>query len=360
LYLSYVIELLPPTKNKEFILLNNIQSVQQNREEIAKQLSQGANNLSTKDFRHTELPSAVINQNIREVKALFKTFIKSNSQKQYPEFKPNQPICYNNQNFKINIENDVIEIPLFIGGKTKRFAFPFKRTERSEELKLFIYDNYKLCKASLFYKNNKWYVAVTVSTGSDKPTGNNVMGIDIGIKQLAVASIKDEDGNEINRQFYNGREAGFMRKKYRTTRRKLGQNKKLYAIKKINNKESRRMTDKNHKISRWLVNLAVQEGVGNIVVEKLAGIRQKVKSMKRADRSIHNWTFHQLQTFIEYKAELEGIKVVYIDPSYTSQKCHRCGHIKKSNRRGNIYHCKECNYEIHADLNAARNIAQSA
>ena len=186
------------------------------------------------------------------------------------------------------------------------------------------------------------------------------MGIDIGIKQLAVASIKDEDGNEINRQFYNGREAGFMRKKYRTTRRKLGQNKKLYAIKKINNKESRRMTDKNHKISRWLVNLAVQEGVGTIVMEKLSGIRQKVNSAKRADRNIHNWTFQQLQNFIEYKAELEGINVIYIDPSYTSQKCHRCGHIKKSNRQGNTYHCKECNYEIHADLNAARNIAQSA
>ena len=45
---------------------------------------------------------------------------------------------------------------------------------------------------------------------------------------------------------------------------------KLHAIKKLNNKEQRWMTDKNHKISRSLVNLAVQEGVGVIVMEKLS------------------------------------------------------------------------------------------
>ena len=67
-------------------------------------------------------------------------------------------------------------------------------------------------------------------------------------------------------------------------------------------------------------------------------------------------TFYQLQQYIQYKARLSGIKVEYIDPKYTSQRCSKCGQIKKSNRNGNLYTCR-CGNQIHSDLNAARNIA---
>lgn len=118
------------------------------------------------------------------------------------------------------------------------------------------------------------------------------------------------------------------------------------------------MTDQNHKISRSLVNLAVQESVGIIVMEDLKNIRQKVKSTKQADKNIYSWAFYQLHQFIEYNARLAGIKVIFEDPKHTSQKWSGCGKIKKSNRRNSLY---ECSYgsRIHADLNAARNIANN-
>jgi putative transposase len=214
-----------------------------------------------------------------------------------------------------------------------------------------------LGKASLFFKRGKWYFAVTV-TLEDKETNNpKVMGIDIGLRQLAVASIQDEDGKEINRQFHSGNQAGFIRKKYRTTRRSMGKAKKPKAIKGLNDKEQRWMTDLNHKVSRQLINLAVQEKVGTLIMEDLKNIRQTARSLNRADRNLHSWAFYQLQQFIEYKAKLAGIKVEYISPKYTSQRCSKCGEIKKANRRGNLYSC-ECGNHIHADLNAARNIGQ--
>jgi len=212
-----------------------------------------------------------------------------------------------------------------------------------------------LGKASLFYKKGKWYFAVTIKIEAKKTNNSNLMGIDIGLRQLAVASVKNSQGKEINRQFHNGKQAGFIRKKYRMLRRKLGQSKKVKAIKNINDKEQRWMTDLNHKISRQLVNLAVQEQVGTIIMENLENIRNTAKSLNRADRNIHNWTFYQLQQFIEYKAELAGIKVEYINPKYTSQSCSRCAKVKKSNRKANLYSC-ECGNHIHSDLNAGRNI----
>lgn len=77
---------------------------------------------------------------------------------------------------------------------------------------------------------------------------------------------------EINRQFHNGKQAGFMRKKYRSLRRKLGKSKKVKSIENVNDKEQRWITDLNHKISRQLINLAAQEQVGTIVMENLENI----------------------------------------------------------------------------------------
>lgn len=63
-----------------------------------------------------------------------------------------------------------------------------------------------------------------------------------------------------------------------------------------------------------------------------------------------------LCVFIEYKAESLGKVVLYVEPTYTSQTCSKCGEIKASNRKGLVYKCSSCQFELHADLNASRNI----
>jgi len=351
--ITYVLELLKPTKRKENIFLENIAEVVKNRQSIADKFKEGENKLTSADFPKHSLPSAVKNQNIREVKALYRNFKKSDSDKENIAFKKNQPICYNNQNY--DIDGHIISIPLYTN-KCKRFAFPVKQTERWEKLQQHIKDGCKLGKASLFYKNDRWFFAVTLNVENKENDNPNIMGVDIGLKQLAVASVQNQDGYEVNRQFHNGSQAGFIRKKYRSLRKELGEAKKVGAIKKINDKEQRWMSDLNHKISRQLINLAVQEQVGTIVMENLENIRQTARGLSRADRNIHNWTFSQLQNFIEYKAKLAGIKVEYVSPKNTSRCCSKCGKIEKSNRDRNLYSC-ECGYNIHADLNAGRNIA---
>ncbi|KAF0996445.1 hypothetical protein BJQ97_03135 [Geobacillus sp. TFV-3] len=98
--------------------------------------------------------------------------------------------------------------------------------------------------------------------------------------------------------------------------------------------------------------------LGVIRMEDLAGIRKRAKSAKEAGRSLHSWAFHQLQTMIAYKAEMAGIRVEWVNPTYTSQTC-RCGHREKANRNGIHFRCQKCGYTIHADLNGAINIAKA-
>lgn len=347
---TYVLELLKPTKRKSDLIEQNIKQSQVNRVAISNKLKE-TNKLTSKDFDEA-LPSAVINQNIREVKALYKRFKKSNSKKKNLSFKRNQPICFNNQNYKI--ERHFVSFPLY-KEKSKRYWFPVVKNNRLKELNSHINNGAKLGKASLFRKGSKYFFAVTVTIETGKANEDNVMGIDIGLNQLAVASIKNSDGIEINRQFHNGREAGYFRRKNKSIRRSLGKAKKPKKIEELKNKESRYITNLNHKISRKLVNLAVQEKVSTLVMEDLAGIR-KVHSANRYDKNLNSWAFYELQQFIEYKAKKEGIEVVYVNPKYTSQTCSKCGVVAKSNRKRNLYSCK-CGNRLHSDLNAARNIA---
>jgi putative transposase len=170
--LTYVLELLKPTKRKQNIFLNNIAEIVKNRQTIAQKLKAGTTKLSSADFRETNLPSVVKNQNIREVKSLYKLFLKSDSDKDNLEFKDNQPICYNNQSYKI--DNHIISIPLYTS-KCQRFAFPVKQTKRFKELQQYIESGCKLGKASLFYKRGKWYFAVTIKIDNKETNDSNVM-----------------------------------------------------------------------------------------------------------------------------------------------------------------------------------------
>jgi putative transposase len=73
---------------------------------------------------------------------------------------------------------------------------------------------------------------------------------------------------------------------------------------------------------------------------------------------LHSWPFAQLLTFIGYKAQAAGVPVIEEDPRHTSQRCSRCGHTERGNRSKQAdFRCKACGFRLHADLNAARNLA---
>jgi putative transposase len=59
----------------------------------------------------------------------------------------------------------------------------------------------------------------------------------------------------------------------------------------------------------------------------------------------------------EQKAAASGAAVVYVDPRFTSQQCHVCGHTAPANRDSQaVFWCQQCGHGDHADVNAARNI----
>ncbi len=96
---------------------------------------------------------------------------------------------------------------------------------------------------------------------------------------------------------------------------------------------------------------------------KISKKKKKKKNGKRFNILLGSWSYGQLLTLLKYKAEdaaaAAGKIVLEIDPRYISQRCSKCGHIDKKNRKGLQFKCTKCDFELNADLNAAaRNIAQ--
>lgn len=312
-----------------------------------------------------ELPSALINQCIRDAKSINKKYVKEcrrvSAKNQYLKDKGSdyvikeptvpilkKPCCYiNNQNFKIN--DDYIEFPVFEQGKSKRLSVRTKMSDRQKS----VFDKAKLGTMRIVFKGSKIVAQIVYETEepvcSDK---GNVMGVDLGIKCPAVSYTSD--GNI--RFFGNGRKNKYMRRHYAKHRKKLQKAKHIKAVKRINNKEQRIMKDIDHKISRSIINTAIAHNVNTIKLERLANIRSTTRTSRKNNHSLHNWSFYRLTKFIEYKARLAGITVEYVNPAYTSQKCPVCGSVHHANDRN--YVCN-CGFHIHRDVLGAMNICNS-
>ncbi|MEK3790775.1 transposase [Paenibacillus sp. FSL R7-0204] len=288
---------------------------------------------------HANLPSAVKNQVIRDAKSLFQRFKKT---KKRPLLQ--KRVYYvNNQNY--TIWGNHISFPVMLERKVQCLVVPVLLSDRERDM----LSNGKLGLLRVVQKSAKWFVQISIERPTEPAEGHEVMGIDLGLKVPAVVVTSSGKTKFCG----NGRQNKFVRRKYHSYRRKLGKLKKLSVIRKQNDKESRFMKDQNHKISRQIVNMAIQERVSVIKLEKLKDIRKTTRTSRKNAKNLHHWSFYQLQMFIGYKAALAGIQVVEVNPAYTSQTCPSCGERNKAKDR--TYQC-DCGYTAHRDRVGAINI----
>lgn len=355
-----------PTKEQEALIQAAILEYISTVNSLVSDATNGTNiNKYTSSNVNANLPSALKNQCIRDAKSIVKKHYKAcnkavlknrtltkrgNILKVTAPHLPilKKPCCYiNNQNFKV--KEDTIEFPVMVNGKSKRLSIKTKMTEKQKT----IFDSHKLGTMRIVVKNNILIAQIVYETAEPEiATEGSILGIDLGIKCPAVSYCSDG-----SIQFYgNGRQNKYMRRHYRYLRKKLQKKKSLKAVKRINNKEQRIMKDIDHKISCQIVKTAIKHNVNIIKLEQLQNIRSATRTSRKNNPGLHTWSFYRLAQFIEYKAKLAGIRVEYVNPAYTSQKCPVCGDIHHANDRQ--YTCN-CGFRIHRDLLGAMNICNS-
>ena len=353
---EYQSELIKATMSEYISTVNRLVSDAVSGKSISK--------VTTADV-NANLPSALTNQCIRDAKSIVKKHYKachasvlknrkiakkkSNIRTTAPKLPIlKKPCCYvNNQNFKVNDSN--IEFPVMVNGRSKRISVKTKMSDKQKS----VFTSYKLGTMRIVEKGNSLVAQIVYDADEIAFSDNgNVMGVDLGIKCPAVSYCFDGSV-----KFYgNGRKNKYMRRHYKYLRKKLGKAKKLDVIKRINDKEQRIMKDIDHKLSHDIIETAVAHNVKVIKLEQLQNIRSTTRTSRKNNPSLHTWSFYRLAQFIEYKAKLAGIKVEYVNPAYTSQKCPVCGSVHHANDRN--YTCS-CGFHIHRDVLGAMNICNS-
>ena len=85
------------------------------------------------------------------------------------------------------------------------------------------------------------------------------------------------------------------------------------------------------------------------------------KAKAGLDRSILSNNWSRLMKRLQDKMAANGGRLIIVSAAYTSQTCHKCGHVAKGNRESQaVFRCVECGYEANADVNAAKNILDRA
>jgi len=339
---TVLIKLLPTSEQRKQ-LIHESQTFIETVNRTIIQMLQGdiRKTLSSKDIQ-CPLNSSVKSEIARCAMSVVKKYHKSNDSDYATLRKPY--ISWNNQNYTLN--GNAISCPFWINGKSKKITFKAVITKEQKA----VLASHKLGNLRITQKSNKWIAQIAIErTPLESKTTIKIMGVDLGLKVPAVSV--DETGNT---KFYgNGRENKYMKRKHRSKRQELGRKKKPEAIVKLNNKEQRWMKDKDHKISRQIVNHAIDKDISTIRIEQLANIRETTRTSRKNEKNLHTWSFYRLSQYIEYKAKLSGIKVEYVNPKYTSQHCPNCSKRNKANDRR--YFCS-CGFKSHRDIVGAMNI----
>lgn len=253
------------------------------------------------------------------------------------------PPRFNVHTFKVHWEGRAVRLSTTAG----RTTIPFHLPSYAER-----YAGGKVCTADLVFRNGHWWLHMVVSIlAPEIAPVEAVVGVDLGLAQPAVTST----ARFLGKSAWCNTEA--KRFKLRRALQKNGSKSAKRHLRKLRGKTLRFRQDCDHVLSKQVVQ-AVPPG-GTIVLENLKNIRSRMRVRHGIQsRRIHSWSFAQLRSFIEYKAEESGCTVAGVDPRHTSQACSHCGHIARNNRRSRAwFQCRACGFQLHADLNGARNIA---
>ena len=213
--------------------------------------------------------------------------------------------------------------------------------------KFSLWDSYGLAdyelRAGSFSEDSRgrWYLNVVVKVQAKGSSATASVGIDLGLKEVAVAS----NGQRIEGRFYRKLEAdlGIAQRAHKKRR-----------VKAIHAKIANQRKDALHKFSTALVRENAAIFVGDVASSKL------VKTKMAKSTLDAGWA--SLKTMLEYKSHQAGIVFEVVNESYTTQTCSCCGSIPASSPKGRAglrireWVCSGCGAVHDRDINAARNI----
>jgi len=305
-----------------------------------------------------------------------------------PNFKGNLPIPIRQQEIKI-INKNTIQITIW--AKKEKMP-PIKISVKPNGNNyIVIWDNivggkYKYKSAELNVdKKHRWFIHLVYSF---EPTTinnakNTVLGIDIGMTDLACCALYDID-NKIFIQYKKfsspvkfwkifqmslrqRKEVGESNNANYNIRSGKGMKRKIRPLSKLSDKYNRQKNDVIHNVVSAIISFCIDNKCNNIAIEDLGWSNnalikdtedKNTSTRKYLRKMFSKFNYGLFISILKQKCKEFSINITEVDAKDTSKDCSNCG--KKGKRNSKRFECKCGTYRkkgvCDADLNAARNI----
>ena len=204
---------------------------------------------------------------------------------------------------QVKVVNGIIKFP-------KRVNLPPIKTKVSQSQ----FVQVRIVPKATCYVIEVIYEKETTDLNLDK---NNFLSIDLGLNNY-ISAISNVDkpfiinGKIIKsfNQWYNKKLTKLQSNSLKTISKR---------IKKLHHYRNCWITDKNHKISRYIINYCITNNIGTIVIGKNIGWKDNINMGKKSNQKFVQIPHSKLTEQILYKGEMVGIKVLLTEESYTSK-----------------------------------------
>ncbi|MGL5576019.1 MAG: RNA-guided endonuclease InsQ/TnpB family protein [Sarcina sp.] len=316
-----------------------------------------------------EVSSEIPQQALKDLGDSFQRFFKKESD--YPKFKRKgkcQTSFYHLNN-KFIVEDNYIKLEKIGYVKMKdEYRLPSGNYKK---------DKIKVLNPRIKHNGKFWYLALAFECEENQKeelTGESV-GIDLGIKSLAIVSNIEKPFKNINKS----KEMKRLNKKLKRLQKQVSRKYDMLKAGKVFEKGQRLIKTQNIiKLERKIklvhkriadirlnhihqtTNAIVKTKPSRVVVEDL-NVKGMMKN-KHLAKAISEQCFNKFITILSHKCKWRGIELVKADRFFPSSKmCSCCGTIKKDLRlKDRTYVCvnNKCNLVIDRDKNASFNLAR--
>jgi putative transposase len=205
-----------------------------------------------------------------------------------------------------------------------------------------------------------WHLVVENGKQPQTAPGTNVVAVDLGEIHPAVVG-DEQQATIITCRARRHQQQGHAKRlaKLSTALSRKAKGSRRYrrlqqARTRMRAKHKRVMRDMEHKISRAVVDVAIERQAGTIAIGDVRDVADGVNHGKQHNQQSSQWNHGQVRQYITYKAEAAGIATKLVDEYYTTQTCPNCGCRHKP--RGRNYSCGRCGFSTHRDVVGQINI----
>ena len=227
----------------------------------------------------------------------------------------------------------------------KRIICTLKKYDKLEEM-----FKYQTQDPLIFMRGNTVFLALTFDIPSPLHNPNQCIGIDLGLRRIAVTSEgKIVKGTEFIK---NKRRIRYLKRCL--NRKKKTRTKKTDSARKHLRKVKAKEKNYSKNYIHHLANDLLKTSANTLVLEDLSSLKDKNRG-KHQNNKLSQVPFYMLLTILKYKAQTLGKRVETVNPAFTSQDDFRG--LEKGVRKGCRYYASDGKV-LDADLNASINIAK--